>query len=266
MNRALSFVTPENVVVSYTLAGVASRLLATFIDLLIQFALLLFCSGVFQQLGGGLRGTLGLGSLTSALGLIVSYIIMFFYSLLFEAFWGGRTPGKRLLGLRVIQEGGYPVTFAASATRNLLRLLDFGIFPLGNVPVILFGLPGLLSVFFSPTYRRIGDYVAGTLVISEQGANPFAKETQTPLTPQAAQLVPYLRNLYRITPKEYQAVRRFVERRPTFELSLQAGLAERLARPLMEKCEIVAPIVVQNQYADLLEALERQYTEERASF
>ncbi len=260
MSRQVRVITAENVVVQYELAGIASRFMALLTDLLIQVGAL-FCFGwLFNVLGGA---ALGFGSLFTALGVIVSYLTMFAYALIFEATWQGRTPGKRLFGLRVIRDGGYPLDWITSAIRNLLRFIDFGIVPIPGFSLVLFGAPGLLSIFLSSQYKRIGDFAAGTLVIVEAGNSPFSFRAAAPPTPAVLAMQPYLRHLDRLTPAEYRAVRRFAARRSDLELTVQAALGERLARPLMEKLEISAPILVQLQYADLLEAIERAYAEER---
>ena len=87
-----------------------------------------------------------------------------------EGLWG-RSLGKRLLGLRVIRDGGYPINLTSSAIRNVLRFLDLGVLP--APPLLLYGLPGLISIFLSPQYKRLGDWAAGTLVIVESGISPF---------------------------------------------------------------------------------------------
>jgi uncharacterized RDD family membrane protein YckC len=265
VSRTVSIVTPENIRVTYQLAGFASRFMAILVDLLIQFALVMLVAMLARLVGGAeaLRG-IGIGSLLSALGIIAIFLIMFAYALFFEAFWGGRTPGKRLFGLRVIREGGYPVTFIASATRNILRFADYGVFPFSGAPVFLFGLPGLIAIFLSPRYKRIGDYAAGTLVIVEQKNTPFGRRSSdAALSPAAAAFLPYLRNLDRLTRDEYRVLRRFVARRNDLEIPIQAALAEKIARRILPRLEIEAPIQYQLQFADLLEALERRYAEEQ---
>ena len=187
----------------------------------------------------------------------------------------------------MIRDGGYPINFISSLLRNLLKFLDFGIIPL-TTPLILCGLPGLICMFFSPNYKRIGDYAAGTLVIHEPGVSPFqfrrkknkpvsifaksrlntwnpssgAQPTLTTLTPQVTAILPLIKNLDRLTLDEYQAVRRFKERRSTLDLPILAGLGEHMGRRLMEKLEIQIPIVYQLQFADVLEAIEHRYAEE----
>ncbi|GDX40727.1 hypothetical protein LBMAG21_10190 [Armatimonadota bacterium] len=263
MSRLITVTTPENIVVTYQAAGIASRFLATVIDLFLQLLLIMFFSSFMNLVGAS---GLGLGDFASALGIVLVWVTMFGYALIFEALWSGRTPGKKIMGLRVLRDGGYPLNFLSSAVRNLLRIVDFGLIPLGAAPLVLFGVPGLISIFFSPTYKRIGDYLAGTIVVLEENSSPLGKSTLSVLTLQASYFLPYLRNTDRVTLEEYATIRRFVARRRDLEIIVQASLGERLARPLMEKLEIQAPIQVQLQYADFLEALERRYAEENRLF
>jgi uncharacterized RDD family membrane protein YckC len=264
MSRTVTVVTPENVQVTYQVAGFASRFVATLVDLILQalmIFLVLWVISLFNSLDGG--AGFGLGSIVTAVGLVVDFLILFAYPIFWEMRWGGRTPGKRLMGLRVIRDGGYPINLVSSATRNVLRFIDFGILPI-TPPLALCGLPGLITIFLSPTYKRIGDYAAGTLVIVEAGMTPFAGDRQpAPTRPTVAQFMPLVRNLDRLTPEEYRVVRRFTSRRERMDLPVQAALGERLARPLLQKLEIPVQIMYQLQFADLLEAIERRYSEER---
>jgi uncharacterized RDD family membrane protein YckC len=263
MARTVTIVTPENITVTYRVAGFAPRFLATLIDLVIQIFLWLAVSWIFRIAASGFQfGGLSLGDFISAAGIVVGYLIWFAYASAFEMLWGGRTPGKRVLGLRVIRDGGYPINLTSSAIRNILRFLDFGMLPL-TPPLVLFGLPGLISIFLSPQYKRLGDLAAGTLVIAEAGVSPFnTARGRADIAPQVLDLMPQLKNLERISPEEYRAIRRFTERRGAWELRVQAALAERLARPLLAKLEIIPQVAYQLQYAAWLEAIERWYTEE----
>jgi uncharacterized RDD family membrane protein YckC len=265
MSRTITFVTPENITVTYQVAGFASRFMATVIDLALQFALLLIAF-MIMRISMGLSSVAGgvFGVLTFV-AIIAVFVVMFGYATLFEMLWGGRTPGKRLFGLRVIREGGYPINMLASCIRNVLRFIDFGIVPLsGATPLILCGLPGLLCIFFSPQYKRIGDYAAGTLVIVEAGSTPFGtRRASTPASLAVTAFYPYVKNLDRLTVEEYRIIRRFTSRRAELDLVVQASIGERLARPLIQKLDMQAPIAFQLQFADLLEAIERRYAEER---
>ena len=261
MSRTITVITPENITITYRLAGIASRFIALIIDLAIQALLL---AGV-GMLVARLTQLPLLGNFLMAVGIIAGFLITFAYKIFFEMIWGGRTPGKRLLGLRVIREGGYPINLPASAIRNVLQFIDLGIIPLSVTgAVTLWGLPGLLCIFFSPTYKRIGDYAAGTVVIVEAPAVPFdAQRTDAQMRPEIVSLLPLVKNLDRLTVEEYRLIRRFTSRRSQLEMTVQASVGERLARPLMEKLEMDVQVAYQVQYANILEAIERKYAEER---
>lgn len=275
MTRTITVVTPENITLTYEAAGIASRFMAVVVDLLIQITTaLLVLVGIQQLVGKSELKGIGAATLLTGAGIVfVSLILPFAYAIVFEMLWSGRTPGKRLFRLRTVRDGGYPINLLSSIIRNLLRVIDFGIIVTAT-PLVLCGLPGLVCMFFSPTYKRIGDYAAGTLVIIEP--EPFTtvpkqekrrkKDRDSTLTsiPQSYEVyLPYIRNLDRLTSEDYQLLRRFVARRRALDLMVQAGLGERLARPLMSKLEIDVPIYYQLQYADLLQAIERRYAEER---
>ena len=118
--------TPELVVLTYSIAGIGSRAMAAITDLLIV-------AGVFAVLGivfaavvatGGFGGfDLG-GSWGVAILILVQFALLWGYYVLFEGLMDGQTPGKRVHRIRVVREGGYSVTFGASAVRNLIRIID----------------------------------------------------------------------------------------------------------------------------------------------
>ena len=110
--------TPEGLVVTLPLAGVGSRFVSAAIDFTIQILLTAAAFTVF--VGFGVGGGVGPG-----LFAISVFAVFFVYDVSFEVLAGGRTPGKRWTGLRVVRSGGQPVGFVASAIRNLLRLVDF---------------------------------------------------------------------------------------------------------------------------------------------
>lgn len=263
MSRTITVVTPENITVTYRLAGFASRFLAFLIDLVFQLLLLLLIVLITRLFSG--VDPFGVGNVVTATSIIAAYLIIFAYPIFWEMAWGGRTPGKRLFGLRVIREGGYPVNLVSSVLRNVLRLIDFGILQLSfSSTVVLGGLPGLACIFFSPSYKRIGDYAGGTLVIVEEGYSPFGTRDSKPaLTPGVAAFMPLIKNIDRLTVDDYRLIRRFTSRRDGIDLVVQASIGDRLARPLIEKLELELNIGYQMQFADLLEAIERRYAEER---
>ncbi len=150
-------VSTEKVPFHYRVAGLGSRFLAWLIDLVL-FGLLLVAGSVFASpLESGRRG-LGL-----ALVLLWQFTLLWGYFLFFEWLWHGQTPGKKVLGLRVITVEGTAITFVQSALRNVLRFVD-GL----PVPFLLYGL-GFAVAACNRESRRLGDLAAGTLVVHVEG-------------------------------------------------------------------------------------------------
>ena len=156
MPRHVTIVTPENVRIEYTLAGVVSRAGAVAMDTAIQSALLLAVVGARSLLEKHARlpGSNWAGAILG----IVGFVIFNAYFIYFETVWNGQTPGKRYARLRTIREGGLPIDLSCSAVRNLVRIVDF--FP-------LFYVLGGIVAFFSSRSKRLGDLAAGTIVVNE---------------------------------------------------------------------------------------------------
>jgi len=151
--------TPEQVVVSYTLAGIGTRGGAALLDLLLMLAL----GGTLAYVLSALHDSVGGGDWLKAVMILGQFLILWGYFVLFEAIWDGQTPGKRLLGLRVVRNGGGGVDIGASAARNLVRFIDF--LPFGY-------FVGMVSVIANQRNQRLGDLVAGTIVVRERVIRP----------------------------------------------------------------------------------------------
>ena len=153
--------TPEHVDVHFELAGVGSRMAAGLLDLL-----LLFIGLMILWIGGSalvssvtsFRGAVG--AWVAAVLILISFFGTWGYFTLFEALNGGRTPGKQLLGIRVVMDTGRSITPSASVIRNLVRMLDC-YFP---VPFA----PALVTMFLHPSNKRPGDLAAGTIVVRDR--------------------------------------------------------------------------------------------------
>ena len=145
LRRQLGIETPENVQLRFELAGVGSRVAAATMDLLVIFLGFLLLAVGFAVVGSGASdsggSTTATAWITAILYLITSFAILLYFTL-FEALAGGRTPGKRALGIRVVMDTGRPLSSGAAVIRNLLRLVDM-FFPLAPF------LPACSS-FFSP--------------------------------------------------------------------------------------------------------------------
>lgn len=152
--------TPELVLISYSIAGVGSRVLAALTDLAICFATLMVVLIAVAVLDPSDAPTSGLSaSWAMAFLILVQFVILWGYYVLFEGLMDGQTPGKRIHRLRVVREGGFSVTFAVSAVRNLVRIVD--------MQPVFFYLAGLGSILLTRRGQRLGDVVAGTLVVRE---------------------------------------------------------------------------------------------------
>lgn len=117
-------------------------------------------------------GAFGLGG---GFFLIFLFAIEWLYPVLFEVFWRGQTPGKKALGISVINDDLTPVTLGTSLVRNLLRTVDF---------IPLFYLAGLVTMLCNRRFQRLGDLAAGTLVISvRESSRATAQQDVVPLAP-----------------------------------------------------------------------------------
>jgi uncharacterized RDD family membrane protein YckC len=154
----LTIDTPEQVHLEFVLAGIGSRFMAVFLDMLIQIVL-------FVVLFFVAFGLLALDDFSKSRSLwvwaiwsLVWFCIYWGYYAAFEIFWQGQTPGKRWAGIRVIKESGRPINAFEAITRNLMRVVDF--FP------GFYGF-GVVTMMLNRKNRRLGDFVAGTIVVHE---------------------------------------------------------------------------------------------------
>ena len=166
-DATLEVETPEQVMLSYTLAGFGSRALAAILDTAI-----VACSSIALWILVGMLGThlpwagrvtqtakSGGGEWAFALIILFQFALAWGYYVCFEGLNDGQTPGKRAFKLRVVRDGGFSVTFSASAVRNLARVID-------AQPGLLYAV-GAISVLTSKTGKRLGDILAGTFVVHE---------------------------------------------------------------------------------------------------
>ena len=212
--------TPELVVLTYSIAGIGSRAMAAITDLLLVVAafIVLGIVLVLVRATGGFAGFTLSGSWGIALLIIGQFALLWGYYVLFEGLMDGQTPGKRLHRIRVVREGGYSVTFGTSAVRNLIRVID--------MQPLFFYLVGMISVVATRRGRRLGDIVAGTIVVREdaRSAAPSAPSAPAKATrEQAAALHTQL------SEDEYAVLGRFVERWATLDGLKRAALAQQLA-------------------------------------
>ncbi|HDP89915.1 MAG TPA: RDD family protein [Thioalkalivibrio sp.] len=189
--------TPEGIALRLATAGPVPRALAFGIDQLIRFGIYFALSFTLPWLGN-----FGIGIL-----LILFFLVEWFYPVLFEVLNRGQTPGKAAMGLRVLHDDATPVNWGAAMSRNLLRAVDF---------LPLFYAFGLVSCLLNRDFKRLGDLVAGTVVVYA------TKRATAPQLPEAAPHTPP----FALQQEEQQALLSFAERSPR----LTQERAEELAR------------------------------------
>ena len=228
--------TPERVPLHFGLASIGNRFIACAIDHAIQtFALVLIFLGFLL-----LADTTNVESAFStapkwvyAVMIIVLFLILTGYFAFFEWLWSGQTPGKRWLKLRVIREDGRPITFWEASVRNLIRSFDM-------MPAPFYSI-GLISVFSTTRDQRVGDMVAGTVVVREREAEApaFAKVFASPVSDPALRRsfkpVNFTGDLNSLTESEIQVVETFLRRRWDLADVPRQWMAWRVSLPILYK-------------------------------
>ncbi|MBV8372179.1 MAG: RDD family protein [Candidatus Eremiobacteraeota bacterium] len=227
MQRQLDIRTPESIAFSYELAGLGSRFLALVLDMIVQVAILVaLLVGVSLVISRvpPLRHAVGAeaekiaGAIAVALIVVVVFLIFFGYFIAFEAFSNGQTPGKRVLGIRVVRDGGYPLDFGASLIRNLIRV--------GELTIGFYALSAV-SMLVSPENKRLGDIAAGTIVVRDARL-AIPKPTERPAEPT------YSATRY-LSGDERALIRRFLDRRDALAPQRRRELAAQLASRVRER-------------------------------
>ena len=253
--------TPERVELYYTRAQVGNRFLAAGVDHLIQILMV----GATLLAVWGLSDYLqllweGLGNWALGVAIMFAFFVYTGYFVLFETIWNGQTPGKRLFRLRVIREDGRPIRFWEAMVRNLLRTaLDA--MPVVGVPFLPLYSIGIVVVFTSPRSKRIGDYVAGTVVVRESEAKAPTLDEVISLARYEGEKdrtdgpPPFVVEPNRLDATDYAALRAFLRRRHDLPESVRVALGNRIAGSLAVKLEIPA---IQISAEHLLEEVDRQ--------
>lgn len=193
-------------------AGVFARARSYVVDLLLRL-LWLWLSGMVMGL---ISGGLGASEWMIGLFLLNLFATMWLYPVLFEVFWRGQTPGKRMFKLQVISDSGAQIGWSASLLRNLLRLVD-------GLP-FLYAL-GMSTMLLHPHGKRIGDILAATLVV-------YADDARTKVSWAALQSVAAVTPPVALTREEQQALLAFAERQQCLPLARRQELAEWWIRAL----------------------------------
>ena len=167
---------PEKIVFTFRFAEQGARIGAFLIDMLIQFAVVLFLylllyKALNQNVFSSESFSESFGLLTAGFFYMGIFFLQWFYFLLFEAFWNGRTPGKWAMKIRVMKENGEPLDFQCLLLRNFMRAVD-------GFPALYF-LGGIVSLIDKKN-RRIGDILSGTIVVYEEKKKNNIPDTSVP--------------------------------------------------------------------------------------
>jgi uncharacterized RDD family membrane protein YckC len=242
----LNIETPELVSIEMPIAGIGSRFIAIVVDYLIWTVALT----ILSLIGVVIFASVRIFSSFSAnwmvgIALIVFFLFHWGYFTLFEAFRNGRTPGKSVAKIHVIHRSGRAVSFVESLARNLVRFVDY-------LPS-LYGV-GLITMFLSRQNQRLGDMVAGTLVVrdrevetphwGETGSLTFTAPAMEGIAPLPAPHLSVLLSasgLAKLSTADLEVLEGFFARRLDMDLTTRRALAQRMAQALCAKSGLEIP-------------------------
>jgi uncharacterized RDD family membrane protein YckC len=237
----LNIDTPELVAIEMPLAGIGSRFIALLIDTLIWGAGLILLALLLWAFQPAVRAFSSLSyQWTIAVFTLAIFLLNWGYFTLFEAFSGGRTPGKRVARIRVIQKSGRAIGIFESMARNFIRYVD-------QIP--FFYAVGVIAVFATRQHQRLGDLAAGTLVVldREQEAplwadvRMFTASAPAP-TPQPHQSVSLSAdNVSKLASADLEVLESFFARRLDLPLSTRHAIAEKIVIAIQAKSGLEPP-------------------------
>lgn len=241
----LSIDTPELVAIHMPIAGIGSRFIALLVDYLIWGAGIGFIMWIFAFFLPSLNAFNRLSAQwATAVYLFLLFLLNWGYFTLFEAFGNGRTPGKRIAGIRVIQRSGRAIGLFESMARNFVRYID-------QIP--FFYAVGAIAIFATRDHQRLGDLAAGTLVVRDRieeapastestrtfTANIFAPSIPTP-EPHAGFTLPD-HGIALLSTSDLVVLESFFARRLDMPLATRATLAQRIAAAIQAKSGLEPP-------------------------
>jgi uncharacterized RDD family membrane protein YckC len=254
--------TPERVPLHFALASIGNRFIACAIDHAIQalaIGLIGLTALILTSFPSIERIIDGAPKWVVAVMILVLFLILAGYFAFFEWAWSGQTPGKRWLKLRVLREDGRPITFWEAAVRNLLRTLDM-------MPAPFYSI-GLISVFSTTRDQRVGDMVAGTVVVREREAEApefsqvFATPVSDPALRRSFKPVDFTASLSSLTESEIQVVETFLRRRWDLSDVPRQWMAWRVSLPILYKLRPTYDLA-NFTYEGFLEELLHRYLQE----
>lgn len=239
LDTSIEIVTPENISFQYEVVGPFRRLPAFILDLSIR-AVIVLMAGFAMAMLGWFVGSGGI-----AVMLVLWFVLEWFYGGIFETYMNGQTPGKRIMGIRVVSIGGHPINGVQAVMRNILRGVDMmPIIPLSaiNENMGMLSIPtfaiGLVCQMCNPRFQRLGDIACGTMVVvDERRRRPIVRMPAEPRVVALAEKIPVG---FPIDRQLHQALAAYVERRPRISSARRRDIARHLALPLMERFDLPA--------------------------
>jgi uncharacterized RDD family membrane protein YckC len=222
----LTIETPEQTLLEFEVAGIGSRFLALAYDTLLQILMGIGLMVILVVGGIALPSVPKSGIWFMAFILLAYFVLYFGYFAIFEVLWNGQTPGKKKEGLRVIKDSGRPITPAEAIGRNLMRIVD-------QLPALY--AVGICCVLLSRQNKRLGDFVAGTIVVHEKSlvdAKPIWEPAPTGVSQTVAATT---FGSERLSPEEFALVETFLNRRSSLPSDVRFNMAEQIARQLRPK-------------------------------
>ena len=240
-SQDLEVATPERVVLALPVAGIGYRSIAYLVDVCLLFVFWIVAYFVFTLVVADVLALVeGMSGLTKTLAILGWFATQWLFWTVSEVFWNGQTPGKRLLRIRVVREDGGPAGFFESAVRNLCRVIDF--LPMGYAV-------GLLTMLVTRQNRRLGDLLAGTLLVREE---KFDLDKYAAPAPIDALPVPRALGLGPLASAETELILGYLSRRA----SLTAEARRRLGFKLFERFAAGLPEADRAAAASSLDAAE----------
>lgn len=219
LDTTLELETPEHIAFRYQLAGPARRAAAYVVDLIVRGAILLLTALIILSTSSVASADFA-GFETGAL-LLVFFALEWGYFVAFEILSDGASPGKKAFQLRVIHQDGRPITVADSILRNLLRAADL---------LPMFYAVGVLSMILDKKFRRLGDFVAQTVVVYEAVSKLESREEAG-----LKREVPGLPARPQLSADERNALALFYRRLPYISEARALELAEVVAPVFVER-------------------------------
>jgi uncharacterized RDD family membrane protein YckC len=214
--------TPESVELEFTLGGIGNRALALLLDyialglsiLLFWIAWGIFTVGIVDAFPNQPKILLYL----FAIAILINFFIYVGYFVFFEVIWQGQTPGKRWAKIRVIRDDGRRIGIQQATLRALLRPVDDILFI------------GAFLIVLNPREKRLGDLVAGTIVVQEEFQAVAANFPISESAQQLAQKLPEMANLSQLLPDDFATIREYLRRRNAMSPTAKSELSSQLTR------------------------------------